>query len=245
MNEAQLLKAIEFPKATQILKTLPYNQMENKLTVAQKKIISEHVVTRGIRILAMIQTNNTNIEAFESDTECFDSIVFLGIHVNDIKKSAQIYKVFMSVMPNPLVILFFNDEQTSWIFSTHEKKRDGYLTSKKLYEVQDNVSLQMVEEQLRFESLQKTNLKAFYESWLERLLQLELQVRYNIYKPVSLQHNLLEKLVVMDAQIDDYVRQAKKEKQLNKRVELQQAANKVKNAKEMLIEKNIVKNIKN
>lgn len=235
MNESQLLKAISFPKATQILKTLPYNQMENKLTTAQKKIISEHVVARGIRILAMIQTNNTNIEAFESETESFDSIVFLTIHVKDIKKSAQIYKVFMSVMPNPLVILFFNGEQTRWIFSTHEKKKDGYLMSKSLYEVQDKVSLQMVEEQLRFDSLQKTNLKDFYESWLERLLQLELQARYNIYKPVSLQDNLLEKIVVMDAQIDDYVKQAKKETQLNKRVELQQAANKVKEQKAKLI----------
>lgn len=37
MNESQLLKAISFPKAAQILKTLPYNQMENKLTTAQKK----------------------------------------------------------------------------------------------------------------------------------------------------------------------------------------------------------------
>lgn len=239
MNETQLLKAIGFPKTTQILKTLPYNQMENKLTAAQKKIISEHVVARGIRILAMIQTNNTNIEAFESETERFDSIVFLAIHVKDLKKSGQIYKVFMSVMPNPLVILFFNDEQTRWIFSTHEKKKDGYLMSKSLYEVQNKVSLQMVEEQLRFDSLQKTNLKDFYESWLERLLQLELQARYNIYKPVSLQDNLLEKIVVMDAQIDDYVKQAKKELQLNKRVELQQAANKVKKAKEMLIGKSI------
>ncbi|WP_139993852.1 DUF4391 domain-containing protein [Kurthia sp. Dielmo] len=237
MNEVQLLKAIGFPKATQILKTLPYNQMENKLREAQKKIISEHVVARGIRILAVIQTNNTNIESFESETERFDSIVFLAIHVKDLKKSSQIYKVFMSVMLNPLVILFFNEEQTSWIFSTHAKKKDGYLISESLYEVQDKVSLQMVEEQLRFDSLQKTNLKDFYESWLERLLQIELQARYNIYKPVSLQDNLLEKIVGMDAQIDDYVKQAKKEAQLNKRVELQQAANKVKQAKQALIEK--------
>lgn len=77
----------------------------------------------------------------------------------------------------------------------------------------------------------------FYESWLERLLQLELQTRYNIYTLISLKNNLLEKLVVMDAQIDDYVRRAKKETQLNMRVELQQAANKVKIAKQALIEK--------
>ncbi|MGE7942218.1 DUF4391 domain-containing protein [Lysinibacillus xylanilyticus] len=237
MNESQLLKAISFPKATQILKTLPYNQMENKLTTAQKKIISEYVVSRGIRILATIQTSNTNIDVFESETERYDSIVFLAVNVKELKKSAQIYKVFMSIMPNPLVILFFDKTLTKWVFATHEKKKDDLLTSKTLYEVQEIVTLQQVEKQLNFENLNKTNLKMFYESWLERLLQIELQSRYNIYSPVSLQNNLLEKLVVMEAQIDDYVRQAKKEIQLNKRVELQQAANKVKLAKKALIEK--------
>lgn len=237
MNEAQLLKAIGFPKATQIMKTLPYNQMENKLTSAQKKIISDHVVPRGIRILATIQTNNTNIEPFESETERYDSIVFLAVNVKDLKKSSQIYKVFMSIMPNPLVILFFDEKHTRWIFSTHEKKKDGFLANKALYEVQEAVTLQKAEEQLHFEHFNKTNLKTFYESWLERLLQIELQARYNIYAPVSLQNNLLEKLIIMDKQIDDYVRQAKKETQLNKRVELQQAANKVKLAKQAIIEK--------
>lgn len=237
MNESQLLKAISFPKATQILKTLPYNQMENKLTTAQKKIISEHVVSRGIRILATIQTSNTNIDVFESETERYDSIVFLAVNVKELKKSVQIYKVFMSIMPNPLVILFFDETRTKWVFTTHEKKKDGLLASKTLYEVQEIVTLQQVEEQLNFENLNKTNLKTFYESWLEQLLQIELQSRYNIYSPVSLQNNVLEKLVVMEVQIDDYVKQAKKETQLNKRIELQQAANKVKLAKQALIEK--------
>ncbi|UNT56478.1 DUF4391 domain-containing protein [Lysinibacillus capsici] len=237
MNESQLLKAIRFPKAAQILKTLPYNQMENKLTTAQKKIISEYVVSRGIRILATIQTSNTNIDVFESETERYDSIVFLAVNLKELKKSAQIYKVFMTIMPNPLVILFFDETRTKWVFATHVKKKDGLLASKTLYEVQEIVTLQLVEEQLNFENLNKTNLKAFYESWLERLLQIELQSRYNIYSPVSLQNNLLEKLVIMEAQIDDYVKQAKKENQLNKRIELQQAANKVKLAKQALIEK--------
>ncbi|MFJ7738261.1 DUF4391 domain-containing protein [Lysinibacillus sp. NPDC097287] len=237
MNEGQLLKAISFPKATQIMKTLPYNQMENKLTSAQKKIISEHIVSRGIRILATIQTSNTNIDVFESETERYDSIVFLAVNVKDLKKSAQIYKVFMSIMPNPLVILFYDGMRTKWIFATHEKKKDGFLASKALYEVREVVTLQKVEEQLSFENLHKANLKTLYESWLEQLLQIELQARYNIYTPVSLAINLLEKLVVMDAQIDNYIGQAKKETQLNKRIKLQQAANKVKLAKQAIIEK--------
>lgn len=236
MNEAQLLKATHFPKASQIMKTLPYNQLENKLTSAQKKIISEHVVSRGIRILATIQTSNTNIPVFESETERYDSIIFLAINVKDLKKSVPIYKVFMSIMPNPLVILFWDELKTRWVFSTHEKKKDGFLASKSLYEIQEGVSLVTVEKGLRFDIFDKTNLKTLYESWVERLLQLELQARYNVYTTVSLKDNLLEKLIAMDEQINDYVKQAKKESQLNKRVELQQAANKIKEQKAKILE---------
>lgn len=236
MNEAQLLKAIGFPKATQIMKTLPYNQMENKLTSAQKKIISEHVISRGIRILATIQTSNTNIEVFENETERFDSIVFLAVNIKNLRNSAQIYKVFMSIIPNPLVIIFFDETRTRWVFATHEKKKDGYLVCKTLYEVQESITLKLVGEQLEFDRINKTNLKMFYESWLEQLLQMELQLKYNIYSPVSLQNNVLEKLILMDEQINYYVKQAKKESQLNKRIELQQAANKVKLEKQSVIE---------
>lgn len=237
MNEAQLLKAIGLPKPTHVGKTLPYNQLETRLTAAQKKVISEQVVARGMRYLATIQTNNTKIESFENEYERFDAIVFLSIHVKSVKKAAQVYKILMSVIPNPLVILFYDDVQTRWIFSTHEKKKDGYLASKQLYEIQEAVTIGQVEQQLNFDDLNRTNLKTFYESWLERMLQIELQVRYSVYAPITLQNNVLEKLIVMDEQIDDYVKQAKKEKQLNKRVELQQAANKIKDQKIRLITK--------
>lgn len=200
-------------------------------------MISEQVVVRGMRILASIQSNNTNIEAFESEIERFDAIVFLAVHVKNVKKAVQVYKVLMSVMPNPLVILFYDYVHTKWLFSTHENKKDGYLVSKQLYEIYEAVTIAQVEQQLYFDDLNKSSLKSLYESWLERLLQMELQTRYSVYAPVSLQNNQLEKLVIMDKQIEDYVKQAKKETQLNKRVGWQQSANKVKLQKQALIEK--------
>lgn len=236
MNETQLLKAIGFPKATYIMRTLPYNQLEDKLTSVQKKIISDYVISRGIRVLATIQTSNTNIEPFESETERYDSIILLVVTVNDLRKSNQIYKVFMSIMPNPLVILFSDGISTTWVLATHEKKKDGFLAYKSLYEVREIFMLD-VEQYLHFDSFNKVNLKLFYESWIEQLLQLELKSRYNIYVPISLENNLLEKLVVMDVQIEEYIKQAKKERQLNKRIEMQQVANKIKLQKQAIIEK--------
>ncbi|MER2007568.1 MAG: DUF4391 domain-containing protein [Psychrobacillus sp.] len=236
MNEIRLLKAVGFPKATHIMRTLPYNQLEDKLNPVQKKVISDHVVSRGIRILATIQTNNTNIEPFESETERYDSIVLLLVSVHDLRKSNQVYKLFMSIIPNPLVILFFDGSNTKWILATHMKKKDGFLTHDRVYEF-NKIIIKDIEQFLDFDSFSKNNLKLFYESWIEQLLHLELEARYNIYAPVSLESNLLEELVVMDSQIEDYIKRAKQEKQLNKRIEMQQTVNKLKLRKQKLIKR--------
>ncbi|WP_312085333.1 DUF4391 domain-containing protein [Exiguobacterium sp.] len=236
MNEIRLLKAVGFPKATHIMRTLPYNQLEDKLNPVQKKVISDHVVSRGIRILATIQTNNTNIEPFESETERYDSIILLLVSVHDLRKSNQIYKMFMNIIPNPLVILFFDGSNTKWILATHIKKKDGFLTHDRVYEF-NKIIMKNAEQFLEFDSFNKDNLKLFYESWIEQLLHLELKARYNIYAPVSLESNLLEELVIMDSQIEDYIKRAKQEKQLNKRIEMQQAANRIKLRKQSILEK--------
>ncbi|TSI07648.1 DUF4391 domain-containing protein [Lysinibacillus sp. BW-2-10] len=237
MNEEQFLKAIQFPKETYFLRTFPYNKIEGRLTAAQKKVISEHVVSRGIRILAIIQENNTNIRKFEDEKERYDSIQFFSIKVKQLKKAVDVYKVFANIMPNPLVILFSDEKNTKWVFATHEKKKDLTLAIQDVYEISEDVTIHQVEQQLSFDQLTKTDLKEFYRSWIEKMLEMELQAKYGVTKPVFLENNMLQKLKVMDEQIEYLVGQAKREKQMNKRIALQVEANKLKVDKQALIEK--------
>ena len=95
----------------------------------------------------------------------------------------------MSIIPNPLVILFFDETRTKWVFATHEKKKDGLLASKTLYEVQEIVTLQQVEEQLNFENLNKTNLKRFMNHGLSDCYKLN----YNLV--ITFIHQFLYKII--------------------------------------------------
>lgn len=237
MNEEEFLKAINFPKETHFLKTFPYNKIEGRLTAVQKKVISENVVSRGIRILAVIQENNTNIRKFEDEQERYDSTQFFYIKVKQLKKAVDVYKVFANIIPNPLVILFSDEKNTEWIFATHEKKKDLTLSLKDLYEITEDVTIDRVEKQLSFDQLTKTDLKSFYHSWIEKMLEIELQSKYGVTKPVFLENNILQQLKVMDEKIEYLVGQAKREKQMNKRIALQVEANKLKADKQALIEK--------
>ena len=237
MDEEQFLKAIHFPKETHFLRTFPYNKIEGRLTAAQKKVIFENVVPRGIRILAVIQENNTNISKYEDEKVRYDSIQFFYIKVKQLKKAVDVYKVFAYIMPNPLVILFIDEKDTKWIFATHEKKKDFTLVIKEVYEISEDVTIDKVEQQLNFDQLAKIDLKSFYQSWVERMLEIEMHSKYGVSKPVFLESNMLQELKNIDKKIKYLIGQAKREKQMNKRIALQLEVNKLKAHKQALIEK--------
>ncbi|GAE28602.1 hypothetical protein JCM9140_4852 [Halalkalibacter wakoensis JCM 9140] len=238
MNEERLLKLIQLPKSTHVLRTFPYNKIEPQLNTAQKKIISEHVVSRGIRLLAIISSNNTNIPKFEDETVRFEEIHFYSIQLQNLKKSIDVYKVVAQIIPYPLVILFIDGEQMRWVMATHRKQKQTHLLSiDQTFEFDETISLDLSENNLKFTMMDNLNIKAVYHSWIEQLLQIELNFKYGIYRNIKLENNLLQQLKDLDRQIEQLVSQAKREKQMNKRISLQVEANKLKSVKQALIEK--------
>ncbi|MED4306643.1 MULTISPECIES: DUF4391 domain-containing protein [Bacillus] len=237
MNEEQLVKSIQLPRSTYVLRTFPYNKIEPQLNTAQKRVISENVVSRGIRILAIISPNNTNIPKFEDDTVRFEEIHFYCIEIQELKKAVDVYKVFAQIMPYPLVILFTDGEQTCWVMASHIKQKQTHLLAiEKIYTFNETIP-EEVEKQLSFSEMDNVNLKSLYYSWIEQLLKIELKCKYGIERNISIKDNILEKLKHLDSQIEQLVGQAKREKQMNKRIALQVEANKLKNIKQAIIEK--------
>lgn len=238
MNEEQILRSMQLPKTTYVLRTFPYNKMEPQLNAAQKKIISENVVPRGIRLLAIISPNNTNIPKFEDDNERFEEIHFYCIQLQNIKKAIAIYKVFAQIMPYPLVILFTDDNHSCWVLAKHSKQKQTHLLSvDQIYESDETIPLEEVMGSLRFTEMDNLTIKTIYDSWIKQLLQMELKYTYGIDRNITLENNILQQLKDLDRQIEQFVNQAKREKQMNKRIALQLEANKLKSVKQALIEK--------
>lgn len=242
MNEEQLLKSFQFPKSTFVLRTFPYNKLEPHLSSAQKKVVSEYVIPRGIRLLAIISPKNTNIQKYEDENERFEEIHFYCIQLNNLNKAIDVYKIFAHVIPYPLVILFTSGEKSKWVMATHHKQRNTHLlTMEKIYEIDDFLSHDQIEGRLSFEKMNHMNLKTTYRSWIEQLLQIELQMNYALQKNITLEDNVLEKLKDLDRQIEQLVKQAKREKQMNKRIEIQLKVTKLKNEKKELMANSEIK----
>ncbi len=238
MNDDQLIKSMELPKSTHVLRNFPYNKIEPQLNTVQRKVVSEQVLSRGIRILAIISTNNTNIPKFEDERVRYEEIHFYAIQLHNLKKATDVYKVFAQIIPYPLVIVFTDGEHTRWVMATHQKQKQTHLlTTNQIFEFDESITLEQVESNVSFSTMDKLDMKRVYHSWIEQLLQVELKGKYGLTRDITLENNLVKQLKELDRQIELLVAQAKREKQMNKRIALQVEANKLKNAKQALMER--------
>ncbi|TDM33011.1 DUF4391 domain-containing protein [Macrococcoides canis] len=227
MKEEEILTTLNLPKESWTLRTFPFNQLETQLTLPQRKLFQEKLVSRGIRILATISERNTNILKYESETEKYEEIIFFQIKVNQFSKVKDIYKTLASVMPYPLIIIFNSEDSYKIIMSEHVKTDNGYLKVTNMLETTETKKLNAYLCAAELINLDKTSLKTLYLDMMAKFVAAESKEKYD----ASIEGNnveLLELVAKLDKEIQQLVNKAKKEPQMNRRIEYQLKANKLK-----------------
>src|SRR5699024_11050655 len=88
------------------MRTFPFNKLSIHLNLKQRRFMSETITTRGIRVLASINPNNTNIPSYENETERYEEIHVFLIKVEHLKHTKEIFKILNKIIPYPLIIIF-------------------------------------------------------------------------------------------------------------------------------------------
>ena len=234
MKEEEILTILNLPKESWTLRTFPFNQLEKQLTLSQRKLFQERIVARGIRILATISERNTNI--LKCETEKYEEIILFQIKVNQFNKVKDIYKTLASLMPYPLIILFNSEDSYKIVMSEHEKTDNGYLKVTNILETTETINLNAYLSSANLDALDKTSLRTFYLDMMAKFVAAESKEKYD----ASIEDNkveLLELVMKLDKEIQQLVNKAKKEPQLNRRIEYQLKANKLKEEREKYLTK--------
>lgn len=227
MKEEEILTTLNLPKESWTLRTFPFNQLEKQLTLPQRKLFQERIEARGIRILATISERNTNILKYESETEKYEEIILFQIKVNQFDKVKDIYKTLASLMPYPLIILFNSEDSYKIVMSEHKKTDNGYLRVTNILETTETINLNAYLSSAYLDALDKTSFRTFYLDMMAKFVAAESKEKYD----ASIEDNkveLLELVMKLDKEIQQLVNKAKKEPQLNRRIEYQLKANKLK-----------------
>ncbi|WP_186731278.1 DUF4391 domain-containing protein [Rummeliibacillus suwonensis] len=109
------------------------------------------------------------------------------------------------------------------------------LVKYKIYFPNVDISIEKYLSQLTFGKIDTFDLKSYYYMFIKRIVDLQLKEQYQVISKTALENHLLERVQTLDKEIQNLVSQAKKEKQMNKRIALQVEVNKLKDKKAKLL----------
>ena len=202
METKDIIKWWKFPSATIINRNLPKTQIYPHMkNAADKQFLQDSV--QSIYMLASLKTDNTHIAVYEDDKELYREIQFLYVKTKDKGDSTKIYKMLAHLIPYPLVIL--TDEPDSFTIYTgrFEKLSTGFLKLVNVYPspVYQDEDLEEVLQQISLIDLPRQNLITGEEK---------------------------DQLDALKKQIEDLRGQIKKERQLNRKINMQMKLKKLK-----------------
>jgi len=238
MDEKEILEALELPKETHVLRTFPFNRLGPRFKAKDKKTFQASVEPHGVRLLATINTITTNIPAYEDEETVYQEIHYFQIKMKDLKNVKQIYRIIAEAMPYPLLIRFITNNEALWIGAIHEKvEKIGLLKMQDLYSSNPEIDEQLYLTSWTFPRSDMYNLKTFYENLLNKIVQIELSKKYEAVTDKKFEINItqLETVKALEKEIAFCIAKAKKETQMNKRIEWQMKANKLKEQKDKYI----------
>lgn len=238
MGEKEILQALELPKETHILRTFPFNRLAPRFETKDRKFFQALVVPHGVRLLATINTNTTNIPAYEDEQTVYQGIHYFQIKMKDVKSAKRIYRMIAEAMPYPLLIRFVTNKEVLWIGAIHEKiKKTGLLKVQDVYSSNSEIDEKLYLTNWAFSYADTYNLKAFYENLLNQMVQIELRENYQAVTKKAFANNIvqLNTIKTLEKEITFCISKAKKENQMNKRIEWQMKANQLKEKKQKYI----------
>lgn len=228
METKDIIKWWKFPSATIINRNLPKTQIYPHMkNVADKQFLQDSV--QSIYMLASLKTDNTHIAVYEDDKELYQEIQFLYVKIKDKGDSTKIYKMLAHLIPYPLVILTDGPDSFTIYTGRFEKLSTGFLKLLNVYPspVYQDENLEEVLQQISLIDLPRQNLKTFYDGLRDEIATATAKSQYG-EAVGNITGEEKDQLDALKKQIEDLRGQIKKERQLNRKIDMQMKLKKLK-----------------
>lgn len=228
MEIKDLLKWWRFPKSTIVNKNLPKNQIYLHMKDSNDKMYLQEYV-QSIYLLANFKTENTRIPAFESETETYQEIQFIYLKVRENGNASKLYKLLANLIPYPLVIITDQENGFALYTGCFEKISTGYIRLLSTYDspLLAEDELEETLNQLSILVLPNQNLKVFYDSLRDTLVNLQIKRQYSTFSG-NLDSTQKDRIDELNTEIAKMKTAVRKEKQINRKVEYQVKLSKLK-----------------
>lgn len=194
---------------------------------ADKQFLQDSV--QSIYMLASLKTDNTHIAVYEDDKELYQEIQFLYVKIKDKGDSTKIYKMLAHLIPYPLVILTDGPDSFTIYTGRFEKLSTGFLKLVNVYPypVYQDENLEEVLQQISLIDLPRQNLKTFYDGLRNEIATATAKSQYG-EAVGNITDEEKDQLDALKKQIEVLRGQIKKERQLNRKIDMQMKLKKLK-----------------
>ncbi|HAL83927.1 MAG TPA: hypothetical protein DCO83_18185 [Mucilaginibacter sp.] len=206
------------------------------LTSAERSLLDDYNIIEAINWVASIGPASSNIIAWKDEQYIYEEVQVITVQTtdNDFERNKQkIAELIQKYIPYPILLCIYNDQ--AYVFNTCDKKINQNDSSRrtidKRYFTEDilrsepNKNQQDFLNSFNFATLDKTNLQTFYNAYTQRIISLQVANLSGVFIPRTqnrTQEDLLrlERIEELKKEIMSLQNQAKKETQLNQRVQL-------------------------
>ena len=206
------------------------------LTSTEKALLDDFNAISGIDWFASINPANSNINPYKDEHYLFEEVQIIITHTpgNDFERNHQrIADLIQKYIPYPILLCILHDNV--FVFNACDKKINQNDSTRRIVEKKystESINRQAITEQqqsflnsLVFSELDKTNLKTYYDSYIQRMIALKAAELSGVFMSRTKERTQsdmekLEKIDTLQKEIQILQSQAKKESQLNQRIVL-------------------------
>lgn len=205
------------------------------LTSAEKILIDDSRIICDISWIASVSLTTSNIITYKNEQYLFEEIQIISVLINiEFERNYEkIAELIQKYIPYPILLILYNSDR--FVLNTCDKKVNQNDSSRRTIEkryfsnaiIKDNASeiQKGFLESLKFANLDKTNLQTYYNAYTQRIISLQVSNLNGTFQPRThsrTQQDMyrLEKIEQLNSEINSLENQAKKETQLNQRVQL-------------------------
>lgn len=207
-----------------------------ELTTKEKTLLDDVNMITSIEWLASISSVSANINSYSNEEFMYEEVQVITVYSEAAKVenfSLKIIDLIQKYIPYPILLIVHTSKE--FIINTCDKKInqndnslrtiDKNCNSEIIKTAEPTSQQQMFLNSLRFAELDKSDLKTFYDSYTQRIVALQTSVIKGSFIPRTRSRTAddmenLKKIEAFEKEIVALQNEAKKETQLNLRVEL-------------------------
>ena len=230
MDIDQLFEITKLPVKSKQRSNIPKNAIYPQLNKTEDKDLIQDSV-QSIYLLAILNEQTTNLVVYESDTEYFNEIFFIHVHMREKDKEEKVFNILTRIFPYPIIVVFNFESLSSIHTGKYGKRMLSGVPSVKVINTYSSMKYsekEMIQlfKRIKLNQLSQRNFKELYVWIQENILgdTLTFEDEDN-HGPILLSADERDEINQLKKDIARLKKELKREDQINKIIPLQYELN--------------------